>query len=183
MAPSPCLHFYFMATVTQQLLAIEATKGTVPACPEPLTSTTVGKVLWPEEIETFLRTLLFGRTLHVCCGKSRLGDVLGWTLTRKTGQTLAMLRVRAHVRPTVSLKQRGATPADTTARCNGTTNPPKELVRVASKRVIFQHPEPARRMADTRGARNVENWNVQPAGNPEPIDALEVVSVFDNANS
>lgn len=36
---------------------------------------TVGKVLWPERVEEFIETLLIPRTLHVCCGKSLLGDV------------------------------------------------------------------------------------------------------------
>lgn len=36
---------------------------------------TVSKVLWPEEVEEFLSTLLLPRSLHVCCGKSKLGDV------------------------------------------------------------------------------------------------------------
>lgn len=36
---------------------------------------TVKKVLWPKSIEMFLETLLIPRTLHVCCGLSKLGDV------------------------------------------------------------------------------------------------------------
>lgn len=35
----------------------------------------VEKVLWPEQVEAFIPTLFVGRTLHVCCGKSKLGDV------------------------------------------------------------------------------------------------------------
>jgi hypothetical protein len=64
-----------MATVTyKNQPAIDKTKGNVP-----LAGTshiyTVKKVLWPEAIETFLQTLLIGKTLHVCAGKSKLGDV------------------------------------------------------------------------------------------------------------
>lgn len=35
------------------------------------------RVLWEydQEEERFYETLLKGRTLHVCCGKSRMGDV------------------------------------------------------------------------------------------------------------
>jgi hypothetical protein len=54
--------------------AIEKTKGNVP-----LAGTShlykVKKVLWPDSIQDFLRTLFIGKTLHVCCGKSLLGDV------------------------------------------------------------------------------------------------------------
>ena len=35
---------------------------------------TVSKILWPEAVEDFLRTLFVGSVLHLCCGKSRLGD-------------------------------------------------------------------------------------------------------------
>lgn len=64
-----------MPTVTyKNQPAIEKTKGTVP-----LAGTrhvyTVAKVLWPEAVEEFLESLFVGRALHVCCGKSQLGDV------------------------------------------------------------------------------------------------------------
>jgi len=64
-----------MATVSyKHQPAIQASHGNVP-----LAGTshlyTVGKVLWPDAIETFLASLFVGRTLHVCCGKSLLGDV------------------------------------------------------------------------------------------------------------
>lgn len=36
---------------------------------------TVSKVLWPEALEATLRERLIGRTLHLCCGLSQLGDV------------------------------------------------------------------------------------------------------------
>jgi hypothetical protein len=54
--------------------AIAATNGSVP-----LAGTThlytVNRVLWPKSIESFLESLFVGRVLHVCCGKSKLGDV------------------------------------------------------------------------------------------------------------
>ena len=64
-----------MASVTyRNQPAIQATHGNVP-----LAGTShlyrVTKVLWPPSVETYLKTLLIGRTLHVCCGLSRLGDV------------------------------------------------------------------------------------------------------------
>jgi 16S rRNA G966 N2-methylase RsmD len=64
-----------MPTVTyKNQPAIEATKGNVP-----LAGTshlyTVTKVLWSDSIQEFLQTLFVGKTLHVCCGMSLLGDV------------------------------------------------------------------------------------------------------------
>ena len=64
-----------MATVSYiNQPAIQATRGNVP-----LAGTshlyTVNKVLWPNAIESFLASLFVGHTLHVCCGKSLLGDV------------------------------------------------------------------------------------------------------------
>lgn len=64
-----------MSTVTyKNQPAIHATRGSVP-----LAGTdhlyTVKKVLWPASIEAFLPTLFIGKTLHVCCGKSMIGDV------------------------------------------------------------------------------------------------------------
>lgn len=35
----------------------------------------VQKLLWPSEVEEFLEKQLISPTLHVCCGKSILGDV------------------------------------------------------------------------------------------------------------
>ena len=54
--------------------AIQATHGTVPLA-ETSHLYTVTKVLWPKSIESFLKDQLIGRSLHVCCGLSKLGDV------------------------------------------------------------------------------------------------------------
>jgi hypothetical protein len=64
-----------MSTVTyKHQPAIHATRGAVP-----LAGTshlyTVTKVLWPDSIEEFLKTLFMGKTLHVCTGMSLLGDI------------------------------------------------------------------------------------------------------------
>lgn len=54
--------------------AIDKTKGSVP-----LAGTShiyrVKKKLWNDSIEDVLQGLFIGRTLHVCSGKSMLGDV------------------------------------------------------------------------------------------------------------
>ena len=54
--------------------AIHATRGSVPLAGTEHVYT-VKKVLWPSAVEDYLRTKLWGLTLHVCCGKSMLGDV------------------------------------------------------------------------------------------------------------
>ena len=65
-----------MPTVTyKHQPGIHATRGTVPLAGTSHVYT-VSKVLWPEAVEEFLKTLFVGTTLHLCCGKSRLGDVL-----------------------------------------------------------------------------------------------------------
>ncbi len=53
---------------------IDASKGNVPLAGTSHVYT-VSKLLWPEAVEDLLKTLLIGRTLHVCSGKSQLGDV------------------------------------------------------------------------------------------------------------
>ena len=64
-----------MSTVTyKNQPAIEKTKGAVPLAGTSHVYT-VKKVLWPEAVEQLLQSLLIPRSLHVCCGKSRLGDV------------------------------------------------------------------------------------------------------------
>jgi hypothetical protein len=64
-----------MATVTyKNQPAIHKTRGAVP--PEGTTHIyKVTKLLWPKEIEYFLGNLLIGKSLHICCGKSTMGDV------------------------------------------------------------------------------------------------------------
>ena len=54
--------------------AIEGTKGAIPLEGNNRLYT-VHKVLWTSEIESYLASILIGKTLHVCCGKSKLGDV------------------------------------------------------------------------------------------------------------
>jgi len=64
-----------MSTVTyKNQPAIHKTRGSVPLAGNSHLYT-VKKVLWPDSIQDFLSTLFIGKTLHVCCGKSLLGDV------------------------------------------------------------------------------------------------------------
>lgn len=52
--------------------AIHATRGTVPLAGNSHVYT-VSKLLWPEDVENLLASLIVGQSLHLCCGKSKLG--------------------------------------------------------------------------------------------------------------
>jgi len=54
--------------------AIDKTNGTVPLAGTAYVYT-VSKLLWPKEVEEFLKSKLLGTTLHICCGKSKLGNI------------------------------------------------------------------------------------------------------------
>jgi hypothetical protein len=126
-----------MASVTyKNQPAIDASGGSVP-----LAGTshlyTVSKVLWPDSIQEFLSTLLVGRSLHVCCGKSRLGDV-----------RLDLNEETADIRCDASdMSQYVGNDQFDTVLCDPPYNGKfqwnhdllKELARVASQRIVFQH--------------------------------------------
>ena len=125
-----------MPTVTyKNQPGIEATKGTVP-----LAGTkhiyTVSKVLWPEAVTEVLESLLIPRSLHVCCGKSQLGDV---RYDNDPANNPDVLGDAAKL------------PFDDASFESVLCDPPyngkfqwnhdmlSELSRVAAKRIIFQH--------------------------------------------
>lgn len=124
-----------MGTVTyKNQPAIEATKGAVPLAGTKHVYT-VKKVLWPEAVEAHLATLLIPRSLHVCCGKSRLGDV-----------RVDLFEDSADIKADAT-----ALPFPDESFESVLCDPPyngkfqwnhdmlKELSRVASRRIIFQH--------------------------------------------
>lgn len=126
-----------MPTVTyQNQPGIHATRGAVP-----LAGTshlyTVKKVLWPESVEAFLGELFIGRTLHVCCGKSRLGDVRLDLNEPSADIQCDAADMRGHV----------GDGEFETVLCDPPYNGKfqwnhdllAELARVASRRIIFQH--------------------------------------------
>lgn len=125
-----------MATVTyKHQPGIEKTKGAVP-----LAGTrhlyTVKKVLWPHEVTEVIQSLLIPRSLHVCAGLSPLGDV--------------RLDNDPNNKPDV-LGDASKLPFEDESFESVLCDPPyngqfqwnhdllKELSRVASKRIIFQH--------------------------------------------
>lgn len=125
-----------MTTVTyKHQPAIEATKGTIPLAGTKYVYT-VDKVLWPEEVETFIATLLISKSLHVCCGASLLGDIRLDTDRRHAPDVIA---------------DAGKLPFADNSFESVLCDPPyngkfqwnhdllRELSRVASSRIIFQH--------------------------------------------
>jgi len=64
-----------MATVTyRKQPAIHKTRGSVPLAGTSHVYT-VSDVLWPGAVEGWIKSKFIGSVLHVCCGKSKLGDV------------------------------------------------------------------------------------------------------------
>jgi hypothetical protein len=125
-----------MATVTyKNQPAIEKTKGAVPLAGTSHVYT-VTKVLWPEAVEEFISTLLLPRSLHVCCGKSKLGDVRFDSDPANEPDVLG---------------DASKMPFEDESFESVLCDPPyngkfqwnhdllKELSRIASKRIIFQH--------------------------------------------
>lgn len=125
-----------MGTVTyKKQPGIEKTKGAVP-----LAGTkhlyTVKAVLWPEEVTAVIHSLLVGKSLHVCCGRSPLGDV--------------RVDFDPKVKPDMVVNAT-ALPFDEGSFDTVLCDPPYngsmqwnhdllcELSRVAAKRIIFQH--------------------------------------------
>jgi hypothetical protein len=116
---------------------IDKTKGNVP-----LAGTShvyrVSKKLWNDSIEDVLKEQFIGRTLHVCCGMSQLGDVrLDMDETHKPDIICDASKLQGVI----------GDDAFETVLCDPPYNGNfqwnhdllKELARVASKRIIFQH--------------------------------------------
>lgn len=113
---------------------INKTKGSIP-----LAGTshlyTVSKLLWHKSIEEVLEEDLIGITLHICCGKSKLGDI-----------RLDLYEPDVNVKGDAARLPFAKQSVDTVL-----IDPPyngkfqwnhdmlSELCRVAKKRIIFQH--------------------------------------------
>lgn len=124
-----------MADVTyKNQPAINKTQGNVPLAgtTHPYT---ISKLLWPGDVDAWLASKLRGTTLHVCCGKSMLGDC-----------RLDMYEIGADVCADAARLPFADRSWDTLL-----IDPPyngvfrwmhdmlSELSRVADKRIIFQH--------------------------------------------
>ena len=125
-----------MSTVTyKNQPAIHATRGAIP-----LKGTShlykVKKVLWPISIESVLETLFVGKSLHVCCGLSKVGN------------TRLDLDIDTHPNVLCDASRLSfVNDSFDTVLCDPPYNGKFqwnhdmlfELSRVASKRIIFQH--------------------------------------------
>jgi hypothetical protein len=126
-----------MTTVTyKNQPAIHKTRGAVPLAGNSHLYT-VKKVLWPESIENYLVSLFVGRTLHVCCGKSLIGDVR-LDLDPENNPDIVCDAANMHMIAKDEYE---------TVLCDPPYNGKfqwnhdvlSELARIASKRIIFQH--------------------------------------------
>lgn len=126
-----------MPTVTyNHQPGIHKTRGAVPlAGTEHIY--TVSKVLWPEAVESFLKTLLLRPSLHVCCGKSRLGDVRLDASEPTADIQCDASNMRDHVGDNEYASVLCDPPYNGKFQWNHDLL--SELSRVASKRIIFQH--------------------------------------------
>ena len=117
--------------------AINKTKGKVPLAGNSHIYT-VNKRLWSNDIEDVLQKRFIGKTIHICCGKSQLGDI--------------RVDLDASHNPDIICDANDMSKfvkdnEFETALCdppyNGkfqwNHNMLKELSRIASKRIIFQH--------------------------------------------
>ena len=127
-----------MASVTyKNQPAINKTKGNVP-----LAGTShiyrVKKKLWNDSIEEVLQGLFIGKTLHVCCGKSLLGDV---RLDADAENNPDIICDASKMQDFVKDNEFETVICDPPYNGNFQWNHDllAELSRVASKRIIFQH--------------------------------------------
>ena len=117
--------------------AIDKTGGSVP-----LVGTShiyrVKKKLWNDSIEDVLHGLFIGRTLHVCCGKSSLGDV---RLDADAKNNPDIICDASNMKDFVKDNEFDTVICDPpyNGKFQWNHNLLSELARVASKRIIFQH--------------------------------------------
>lgn len=127
-----------MSTVTyKNQPAIHATRGAVPLAGNSHLYT-VKKVLWSDSIEEFLPSLFIGRTLHVCCGKSLLGDV---RLDLDPANEPDIICDAANMKGTIWDNEFDTVLCDPpyNGKFQWNHNLLSELARIASRRIIFQH--------------------------------------------
>lgn len=137
---------------------------------------TVNALIWPKKVESFVQSLCRGKTLHVCCGKSTIGDL-----------RVDMFDETADVKADAA-----KIPLDDKSFDTVLCDPPyngklqwnhdllSELARLAKRRIIFQHwflP------ANSRGAyRKANKFKLTEVYNWSPrtyFGRVNVLSVFD----
>lgn len=117
--------------------AINITRGAVPLVGNSHLYT-VKKKLWNDSIEDILQSLFVGKTLHVCCGKSRLGDV---RLDLDPNNNPDIICDASNMKHFVADDEFETVLCDPpyNGQFQWNHNLLAELSRVASKRIIFQH--------------------------------------------
>lgn len=127
-----------MGTVTyKNQPAIEKTKAHVPLVGDSHIYR-VHKKLWNDNIEYILQSLFIGKTLHVCCGKSLIGDV---RLDADELNAPDIVCDASNMRDYVEDDQFDTVLCDPPYNGKFQWNHDllSELARIASKRIIFQH--------------------------------------------
>lgn len=127
-----------MSTVTyKNQPAIHMTRGSVPLAGNSHLYT-VKKVLWSDSIQEFLPSLFIGNTIHVCCGKSILGDV---RLDLDPENNPDIICDAANMKSFVTDNQFETVLCDPPYNGKFDWNHKllEELSRIASERIIFQH--------------------------------------------
>ena len=158
--------------------AIQQSHGNVPLAGTSHVYT-VGKLLWPCAVEEHLKSLFIGRTLHVCCGKSKLGDV-----RLDLNEPTADLHCdAADMRSCVKDDEYATVIADPPYNGQFQWNHDllKELARVASRRIIFQHWFiPANKMGRYKKAQQKFGLSAVYLWQPRTyFGRVQVISVFD----
>ncbi len=127
-----------MASVTyKNQPAIDKTKGNVPLAGTSHVYT-VKKKLWNDSIEDVLSGLFIGKTLHVCCGKSNLGDIrLDLDIDNNPDIICDASNMSGFVKDNEFDTVLCDPPYNGKFQWNHDLL--KELSRVANKRIIFQH--------------------------------------------
>lgn len=127
-----------MASVTYKSQpAIQKSGGSVPLAGTSHVYT-VSKKLWHPNVENTLQNLFIGTTLHVCCGKSLLGDV---RLDLDPTHNPDIICDAANMKGVIDDDQFDTVLCDPPYNGNFQWNHDllSELARVASQRIIFQH--------------------------------------------
>ena len=127
-----------MGTITyKNQPAINKTKGKVPLAGNSHIYT-VNKRLWNDSIEDVLKKRFVGNTIHICCGKSQLGDVrVDLDETHKPDIICNANDLSEFVKDNEFETVLCDPPYNGKFQWNHDML--KELSRVASERIIFQH--------------------------------------------
>jgi hypothetical protein len=96
---------------------------------------TVNSILWPKQVEKFVESLFIGKTLHVCSGKSTIGDLKVdlFDETAELKANAAKIPLRDKTFDTV------LSDPPYNGKLQWNHDLLTELARIARKRIIFQH--------------------------------------------